>query len=79
MEPPHEKQFHFVTRQPNFTENNTAEGVFKGSLFKSLFKERKAILEGYPAVKKGLSFPEQSRSFEPGFALCLLVIVRLVS
>ena len=46
---------------PSFTENDTAGGVFKGSLFKSLFRDRKAILEGYPAVKKGLSFPEPSR------------------
>lgn len=49
--------------QPNFTQNETTEGVFKGSLFKNLFKERKAIIEGYPAVKKGLSFPEQSLKF----------------
>lgn len=41
-----------------FTENEAVGGNYKGSLFKGLFKDRKNLLEGYPAVKKGVAFPE---------------------
>jgi hypothetical protein len=47
----------------NFEENNTVGGNYKGSLFKGLFKDRKNLLEGYPAVKKGLAFPEPCLKF----------------
>lgn len=49
--------------QPSFAENDTAGGVFKGSLFKTLFSDRKRIIEGYPAVKKGLQFPDPCLKF----------------
>ncbi|CAD7941045.1 unnamed protein product [Amoebophrya sp. A120] len=47
----------------SFSETDTTGGVYKGSLFKSLFKDKKTVLEGYPAVKKGLAFPEPCLKF----------------
>jgi len=47
----------------NFTENDSLGGNFKASLFKTLFKDRRTLLEGYPAVKKGLAFPEPCLKF----------------
>lgn len=49
--------------QPSFTESDTVNGSYKGSLFKGLFKDRKTLLDGYPAVKKGMAFPEPSLKF----------------
>jgi len=48
---------------PNFTENNSVKEVYKASLFKNIFASRKALLAGYPAVKKGLALPDASLSF----------------
>lgn len=47
----------------NFAENDHNKGNFKASLHNGLFKDRKNLLEGYPAVKKGLAFPEPCLKF----------------
>lgn len=47
----------------SFAESDSTGGCYKGSLFKNLFKDKKAVLEGYPAVKKGLAFPEPCLKF----------------
>lgn len=51
------------TSNPVYPENDSVNGLYKGSLFKSLFKDRKVLLDGYPAVKKGLAFPEPCLKF----------------
>ena len=58
---------------PAFQENDNVGGVYKASLFKSLFKDRKNLLEGYPAVKKGLALPEPSLKFGIVSSLVFLV------
>lgn len=51
------------TGLPTFQNNESVDGLYKASLFKSLFKDRKVLLDGYPAVKKGLAFPEPCLKF----------------
>ncbi|CAD7956828.1 unnamed protein product [Amoebophrya sp. A25] len=46
-----------------FAETDAPDGVYKGSLFKGLFKDKKAVLDGFPAVGKGLAFPEPCLKF----------------
>ena len=48
---------------PAFSDNDSVNGLYKSSLFKNLFKDRKVLLDGYPAVKKGLAFPEPCLKF----------------
>lgn len=49
-----------MSKKGGFAENDSLKENFKASLFKNLFKERKKLLDGYPAVAKGLAFPEPS-------------------
>lgn len=48
---------------PHFQETDSVSGLYKSSLFKNLFKDRKVLLESYPATKKGLAFPEPCLKF----------------
>lgn len=41
-----------------FAENGSTKELFKSSLFKNLWKDRKNVLDGFPGVNKGLAFPE---------------------
>lgn len=41
-----------------FAENDSTKELFKSSLFKNLWKDRKNVLDGFPGVHKGLAFPE---------------------
>merc|ERR1719454_1132727 len=51
------------SKPTTFSENNSVGGVYKASLFKKLFDQRKALLTGYPAVSKGLAFPDLKLKF----------------
>lgn len=48
---------------PNFNENGSLNGAYKASLYKTLFNSRKALLSGYPGVKKGLALPDLKMKF----------------
>lgn len=48
---------------PNFNENGALNGAYKASLYKTLFNSRKALLSGYPGVKKGLALPDLKMKF----------------
>lgn len=47
-----------MKKAEQFTENDTTKELYKSSLFKGLWKNRKAVLDGFPGVHKGLAFPE---------------------
>jgi hypothetical protein len=50
----------------NFTENNSSKELYKASLFKGLFAKKNGVLEGFPQVSKGLSFPDASLAIGGG-------------
>lgn len=41
-----------------FQANDSVDGLYKTSLFKNLFKDRKLLMDGYPCGTKGLQFPD---------------------
>lgn len=41
-----------------FQANDSVDGLYKTSLFKNLFKDRKLLMDGYPDASKGLVFPD---------------------
>lgn len=47
-----------MKKAEQFAENDSTKELFKSSLFKGLWKNRKSVLDGFPGVHKGLAFPE---------------------
>lgn len=54
-----------MSKPGSFADNGSTKEVFKASLFKNLLGARKSLLDGgsYPAVSKGLKFPDPNVSF----------------